>query len=153
MSPKLAEDPQVHSGGVRASDKGFLNLPWREYLALLRWTSKQRSKEGLTEVPAKLQVDPSEGLGSKLRCGVTWCGISSVTSAEPPVLAAPSRWPPTPPAPASNLIAANERAWARARSSEAENVVANPLFKCGVRWAYAPIFWKTPVAQGPSVAN
>ena len=55
MSAKLAEDPQVHQGGVRASDKGFLNLPWREYLALLRWTSQQRSKEGVTEVPAKLQ--------------------------------------------------------------------------------------------------
>ncbi len=51
----LAADPQVHQSGVRASDKGFLNLPWRDYLALLRWTSQQRLKEAMTEVPAKLQ--------------------------------------------------------------------------------------------------
>ena len=57
LSPKsLADDPQVHSGGVRASDKGFLNLPWRDYLALLRWTSKQRLKEAVGEVPEKLQI-------------------------------------------------------------------------------------------------
>ncbi len=62
MSPKLAQEPQVHKGGVRASDKGFLNLPWQEYLALLRWTSKQRSKESATAVPAKLQ-SILEGLG------------------------------------------------------------------------------------------
>ncbi len=57
LSPKsLADDPQVHTAGVRASDKGFLNLPWRDYLALLRWTAKQRVKEAVTEVPAKLQA-------------------------------------------------------------------------------------------------
>jgi hypothetical protein len=57
MSGKsLADDPQVHKGGVRASDKGFLNLPWREYLALLKWTGAQRMKEAVGEVPAKLQA-------------------------------------------------------------------------------------------------
>ena len=55
MSPKLAREPQVHKGAVRASDKGFLNLPWQVYLALLRWTSQQRSKESAAAVPAKLQ--------------------------------------------------------------------------------------------------
>ncbi|OYW18505.1 MAG: hypothetical protein B7Z55_10490 [Planctomycetales bacterium 12-60-4] len=56
LSPKsLADDPQVHRGGVRASDKGFLNLPWRDYLALLRWTSLQRLKEAVGEVPERLQ--------------------------------------------------------------------------------------------------
>ena len=55
MSTKLAADPQVHKGGVRASDKGFLSLRWQDYLALLRWTSKQRVKEAVTELPAKLQ--------------------------------------------------------------------------------------------------
>lgn len=37
---KLSSDPEVSRSGVRASDKGFLNLPWRQYLELLRWTSK-----------------------------------------------------------------------------------------------------------------
>ena len=55
MSAKLAADPQVHKGGVRASDKGFLSLRWQDYLALLRWTSKQRVKEAVTELPMKLQ--------------------------------------------------------------------------------------------------
>ena len=55
MSAKLAADPQVHKGGVRASDKGFLSLRWHDYLALLRWTSKQRVKEAVTELPTKLQ--------------------------------------------------------------------------------------------------
>jgi REP element-mobilizing transposase RayT len=41
-SQTLAQDPQPHRGGVRASDKGFLSLKWQEYVALLRWTAKQR---------------------------------------------------------------------------------------------------------------
>ncbi len=56
MSAKLAQDPQVHKEGVRASDKGFLSLAWRDYLALLRWTSAQRIKEAVNEVPANLQA-------------------------------------------------------------------------------------------------
>jgi hypothetical protein len=35
---KMADDPEVHRQGVRASDKGFLGLDWQQYLALLRWT-------------------------------------------------------------------------------------------------------------------
>ena len=54
LSPtRLADDPQVHSKGVRASDKGFLNLGWYEYLALLKWTGEQRIKEAVEEVPEK----------------------------------------------------------------------------------------------------
>ena len=53
---KLADDPQVHGKGVRASDKGFLNLDWRDYLALLQWTSKQRIEEAVSAVPEKLQA-------------------------------------------------------------------------------------------------
>jgi hypothetical protein len=57
LSPNsLADDPQVHKSGVRASDKGFLNLPWRDYLALLRWTGTQRLKDAVGEVPAKLHA-------------------------------------------------------------------------------------------------
>ncbi len=57
FSPKsLADDPQVHKGGVRASDKGFLNLPWKDYLTLLKWTGAQRLKKAVSEVPKKLQA-------------------------------------------------------------------------------------------------
>ncbi len=56
LSQKSASaDPQVHRGGVRASDKGFLSLPWRDYLALLKWTGAQRAKEAVCEVPEKLK--------------------------------------------------------------------------------------------------
>ena len=56
LSPnKLADDPQIHDKGVRASDRGFLNLEWRDYLALLGWTSKQ-GVEAVGGVPAKLQA-------------------------------------------------------------------------------------------------
>jgi hypothetical protein len=55
-SKSLAQDPQVHKDGVRASDKGFLHLPWRDYLALLRWTGKQRLQEAVGEAPARLQA-------------------------------------------------------------------------------------------------
>ncbi len=45
----------MHRSGLRASDKGFLSLGWHDYLALLRWTAKQRVKESAESVPAKLQ--------------------------------------------------------------------------------------------------
>ncbi|GIW98774.1 MAG: hypothetical protein KatS3mg111_2107 [Pirellulaceae bacterium] len=38
-----AADPQVHRGGVRASDKGFLMLSWEEYRKLLEWVAAQKS--------------------------------------------------------------------------------------------------------------
>ncbi len=69
----LADDPQVHQGGVRASDKGFLNLPWRDYLALLRWTGKQRLKEAVGEFPAKLQAAlTSLGIEASMWRGLVW---------------------------------------------------------------------------------
>ena len=40
-SKTLSADPQAHRGGVRSSDKGFLNLAWEDYWELLKWTAKQ----------------------------------------------------------------------------------------------------------------
>jgi hypothetical protein len=54
LGSKLASDPEVSRTGVRASDKGFLNLPWREYLELLRWTSQQKPNGEVTEVPSQV---------------------------------------------------------------------------------------------------
>ncbi len=36
----LANDPQSHRDGLRASDRGFLRIEWHDYLSLLRWTSQ-----------------------------------------------------------------------------------------------------------------
>ncbi len=52
---KMADDPEVHRQGVRASDKGFLGLDWQQYLALLRWTAEQRVRGQVAEVPEKLR--------------------------------------------------------------------------------------------------
>jgi hypothetical protein len=50
----LSLQPQVHADGLRASDKGFLQLNWRDYLSLLRWTAKQAVKGVVSKVPPKL---------------------------------------------------------------------------------------------------
>ncbi len=52
---KMADDPEVHRRGVRASDKGFLNLDWDQYLTLLRWTAKQSAKGQVGLMPEKLR--------------------------------------------------------------------------------------------------
>lgn len=61
---KLASDPQLSEGGLRASDKGFLDLKWGEYIELLRWTALQRIAEcaeklpqHLAQVLCKLRID------------------------------------------------------------------------------------------------
>jgi hypothetical protein len=50
----LAQDPQANTEGTRASDKGFLNIGWREYVELLRWTARQRLSEFVEKVPEEL---------------------------------------------------------------------------------------------------
>ena len=50
----LTSEPQVHSEGYRASDKGFLQLGWEDYWSLLRWTSRQAVDGMAAKVPAHL---------------------------------------------------------------------------------------------------
>jgi REP element-mobilizing transposase RayT len=50
----LSLEPQVHVDGLRASDKGFLQLDWRGYLSLLRWTAKQAVEGGISKLTPKL---------------------------------------------------------------------------------------------------
>ena len=52
----LAADAQASASGLRASDKGFLGLALSDYLALLRWTAKQRVDGAAIQVPAKLRA-------------------------------------------------------------------------------------------------
>lgn len=53
---KLSQDAEVHQQGVRASDKGFLNVDLETYLELLKWTAKQRVAEAVKSVPQRLQT-------------------------------------------------------------------------------------------------
>jgi REP element-mobilizing transposase RayT len=61
MSSKtLAADAEVHDDGLRASDKGFLHVPLRDYLGLLRWTARQSVASVTEAIPpalAKLLVE------------------------------------------------------------------------------------------------
>jgi len=50
----LSLDPQVHGDGLRASDKGFLQVSWGDYLSLLRWTAKQTVDGLANKVPGEL---------------------------------------------------------------------------------------------------
>ena len=43
MGKRPADDPESSKSGVRASDKGFLNINLSDYVRLLCWTTKQRS--------------------------------------------------------------------------------------------------------------
>jgi REP element-mobilizing transposase RayT len=51
---ELAQDAQPSGSGLRASDKGYLNISWREYIELLRWTGRQRVSELVEKVPERL---------------------------------------------------------------------------------------------------
>ena len=48
-----SSDPQVHRGGLRASDKGFLRIDWSCYKELLSWVALNKPsarKVGLPKV-------------------------------------------------------------------------------------------------------
>ena len=49
-----ADKPEVSRHGLRASDKGFLELAWEDYKRLLRWTAKQREPVEGKQVPPSL---------------------------------------------------------------------------------------------------
>lgn len=69
----LSLDAQVHSDGLRASDRGFLQLRWEDYLQLLNWTAKQGIDGLVAEVPAKLAtVLTSLGIDSTMWRDMVW---------------------------------------------------------------------------------
>ena len=72
-SKMLSVDAQVHAGGVRASDKGFLNLPLGDYLRLLRWTAKQSLDGIAAKVPAPLARTLTElGIDASMWRDLVW---------------------------------------------------------------------------------
>lgn len=50
----LSSEPQVHRDGVRASDKGFLQIGWKDYWELLRWTASKAADCVSSKLPAHL---------------------------------------------------------------------------------------------------
>lgn len=54
LGAKGGDDPELSKAGVRASDKGFLDLDLSDYLRLLRWTARQRDEGSGREVPRSM---------------------------------------------------------------------------------------------------
>ncbi len=50
----LGDQTEVHRDGLRASDKGFLNLDWTAYWQLVCWTADQTIGKATKELPAHL---------------------------------------------------------------------------------------------------
>lgn len=70
---KLSQDPELHKSGLRASDKGFLNLSWSDYVELLRWTARQRIKEEVTKAPDRLvKVLSTIGMDASMWRELVW---------------------------------------------------------------------------------
>jgi REP element-mobilizing transposase RayT len=69
----LSGEPQVHRDGLRASDRGFLAIGWRDYLELLRWTAKQGIDGVVEKLPVKLQeLLTSQGIDSTMWRDLVW---------------------------------------------------------------------------------
>lgn len=68
----LAEQPQVHAEGLRASDRGFLHLNWQDYLELLHWTAKQAVREAVTMPPRLVESLTSLGLDATRWRDLVW---------------------------------------------------------------------------------
>ena len=50
LNPRV-HGPMAHKGGLRASDKGFLNLSLEEYLKLLDWTGRYGRRDKRGKIP------------------------------------------------------------------------------------------------------
>ncbi|MBX3416079.1 MAG: hypothetical protein KF851_19070 [Pirellulaceae bacterium] len=69
----LSSNPELSKSGVRASDKGFLNLAWQDYLELLRWTAVQGADFAQRKVPKKLgDVLRSVGIEASMWRDLVW---------------------------------------------------------------------------------
>lgn len=67
------QNPRAHTEGLRASDRGFLNLSLRDYLELLRWTAKQGIDGLAAKVPASLAKRLAElGIAASMWCDLVW---------------------------------------------------------------------------------
>jgi hypothetical protein len=69
----LSLDPQVHADGLRASDRGFLQINWEDYLALLNWTAQQGIDGVVAKLPTKLAtLLTSLGIDSAMWRDMVW---------------------------------------------------------------------------------
>ncbi|MEP3478178.1 MAG: hypothetical protein ABJZ55_02915 [Fuerstiella sp.] len=73
MSDALAANPEVHSDGLRCSDRGFLNMTMKDYAKLLRWTSVREALGGQETVPKHVAAVLSKhGIESSMFKDLVW---------------------------------------------------------------------------------
>lgn len=69
-------DPQVHTDGLRPSDKGFLNIDLQSYLDLLRWTASQGASgasQAIDNLPSRVsQLLNSMGIAPEMWRDLVW---------------------------------------------------------------------------------
>ena len=69
----LSDEAEVHTGGVRSSDRGFLNLSWKDYWALLSWTAEQGVDGVTAKVPGALAKRLAElGIDASMWRDLVW---------------------------------------------------------------------------------
>ncbi len=69
----LSDDPLPHRDGLRASDRGFLQIAWDDYLALLRWTAQKDEKAARdADKVAATKVLERLGIDAKMWQDLVW---------------------------------------------------------------------------------
>ena len=76
LNPR-ATGPVVSKGGVRASDKGFLDVSLASYLALLYWTGSQGRVDKSGKIAADCGLDYAPllaklGIADGMWCDLVW---------------------------------------------------------------------------------
>jgi hypothetical protein len=74
LSPETqSNDPQVHQGGTRASDKGFLRIDWSCYRKLLDWVASNKPSDGAVGLPKALsEASVSCGIVPEMLSDLVW---------------------------------------------------------------------------------
>ncbi|EGF27647.1 transposase [Rhodopirellula baltica] len=69
----LSAEPEVHTQGVRSSDRGFLHIRWSDYKRLLDWTAAQSVAGQVAELPNRLAHTLSEvGIDASMWRDLVW---------------------------------------------------------------------------------
>ena len=65
--------PMASNSGVRASDKGFLSVNWKDYFQLLEWTARNGKQETRSDIPKHLvPLLTRLGLDHAMWCDLVW---------------------------------------------------------------------------------
>ena len=74
MKPSvLSTEPEVHSDGLRSSDRGFLQVNWKDYFELLKWVAAQGLNTLAAKVPGPMAKKLSAiGVDASMFADLVW---------------------------------------------------------------------------------